>query len=239
MSKILLYVKDWLDARPETEQDWLGKLAELSATETRAGWEFAKWLTWGVHEYSRTVDDIAHQLGKKPKTLANIVAIMRNPGAQFAQDLNREHGSHLTYSHVMEVAGLVEEEKFALLTEAAEQGLSVKELSWLRYQQEQVNLLPAGKLTGSAPLNDNGINDRTCQANGEGPTVPVLESQIDPSAGVCVWGMDEPDDVPFSHVPLSIDIPAPVKAFEIAEYIVSKWGKPMAREVVEELARWW
>jgi hypothetical protein len=234
VSKILIYVKDWLDAIPEDEQAWIGKLEELKATERRAGWEFAKWLKWGCHQYSRTVEDIAIQVGYSPHTLANILSAMNNSASTMAQELD------LTLSHAVAVLGLSEEEKAALLTEAAENSWGADKLRYVARGQRMVNLLSlGGNSIGSAPLNDNATNDETYQTNGEGHTAPVLASQIDPSAGVIVWGMTEPDDVPFTHVPLTIDIPAPVYPMEVATYIIETWGKPFAAKVVEELKLWY
>jgi len=73
-------------------------------------------------------------------------------------------------------------------------------------------------------------------------TGPDHDPQPDPIDYQYTEDFDYPDDddePPFCHQEIAIEIPEPVKAFEIAEYIVSKWGQPMAREVVEELARWW
>ena len=239
MSKILLYVKDWLDAIPETEQEWIGKLEELRNTERRAGWEFARWLKWGCHQYSRTVEDIATQVGYSPHTLQNILSAMNNSAADEALRLNVKYDAHLSISHVVAVLGLPEEEKFALLAEAAENSWGADKLRFMARGQRMVNMLTAGKLTGSAPLHDNHSNAETYQDNAMTCTAPVLANQIDPSAGVVVWGMDEPDDVPFTHVPLSIEIAEPVYPFEVAEYIRNKWGVPFAQQVVKEMALWW
>jgi hypothetical protein len=230
MNEITGYTTSWVDTVPTSEQEWIDKLEKLKLIERRAGWEFAKWLVWGVHQYSRTVDDIAAQVDYKPKTLRNIIGAMKNRATTIAIDLG------LSVSHAMEVLGLPDEEKQSILTEAAEKLLTPSDV---RYMVHLLRKPVGGNAIGSAPLNDNHSNDETYQTNGEGPTAPVLSSDIDPSAGVVVWGMDEPDDVPFTHVPLSIDIPAPVKAFEVAEYIVNKWGKAFATEVAGEMSRWW
>jgi hypothetical protein len=124
-----------------------------------------------------------------------------------------------------------------------------------------VNTLTAGSAIGSSPFNDNSTIDKRFQNPTEEATAPLCFdckernatlvaasgnllcnkcyslTDIDPSLGVVVWGMD--DDVPFTHQPIRIDIAEPVKAFEVAEYIVSKWGKAFATEVAGEVSRWW
>lgn len=221
MSRILAHVSTWLDAIPETEQDWIAKLEELKSTERRAGWKFAEWLQWGCRHYSRTVEDIAFQVGYSPHTLQNILSAMNNSAAQVAQDLD------LTLTHAMEVLGLDDDEKIALLTEAAENSWSPSKLRFMVQQQRMVNLASAGNSIEDAPLHDNSTNGQTHHNATESATAPFLLSQV------------EEDDVPFTHVPLSIDIEPPVKAYEVAEYIVNKWGKAFAAEVAGEVSRWW
>ena len=247
MSKIMGYVTSWLDAIPETEQEWIGKLEELKATERRAGWEFAKWLQWGCRQYNRTVEDIAFQVGYSPHTLTNILSAMNNTAAPLAQELE------LSLSHAVAVLGLAEDEKAALLTEAAENSWGADKLRFVARGQRMTNLLSlGGNATGSAPFNDSSTHAETYQYEQEDATAPGLcnrdgcyeRASVEDRDGIAICADHyvteaQGDDVPFSHVPLAIDIAPPVKPFEVAEYIVAKWGAKFAADVAGEVGRWW
>lgn len=249
MSRILGYVSSWLDSIPETEQDWIQKLEELKSTERRAGWEFARWLQWGCRHYSRTVEDIAFQVGYSPHTLQNILSAMNNSAAQVAQALD------LTISHAMEVLGLDDDEKIALLTEAAENAWSPSKLRFMVNQQRLTSLITAGNAIGSAPLHDNPAKVETYQGDANKVAAPLCFVCRERNATLfaadgrllcaeccpppALLNQEQDDDVPFSHAPLAIDIAEPVKPFEVAEYIINKWGKQFATEVAGEVSRWW
>lgn len=202
MSDILKHLSGWIDAIPETREDWLAKVTELKSLHRGAGWKLAYWVAWGLEQYpDLTVEDLAIQLNRDAQTIRNYKSIMRNPAADLAQRFG------LSVSHAVEVQGLPDKEE------------------WLRKATE--GLWSCARLR--AELRENRV--ATLAQAGQAPAPAPYAPSYAP--------VDDDEEPPFCHQEIAIDIPEPVKAFEIAEYIVTKWGQQMAREVVEELARWW
>lgn len=236
MSDILNHVAGWLGAIPETQDDWWEKVKELAALHRGAGWRLAQWVAWGMDEYAIDAADLAIQIDRSEQTIRNYHSVMRNPAAKIAA------GYGLSVSHAVEVLGLDAEEQASWLLRAREERWSTAKLrAELRNTRQPSTIQPLchrcleiDTTTPATKVADNGL--LLCDHH-------YYEQRgfVDPAPDPTDYQyMDDDDDVPFScHQEISIDIAPPVKAFEIAEYIIGKWGQQMAREVVEELGRWW
>lgn len=185
--------------------------------------------------------EAAEQLNRSPKTLANYVAVARNPISHQAEELG------LAVAHAQAVIGLPDDAAIALLTTAAEQGLGD---DWLRHQARMqrgmIQLMNEIKRdlkpAGSAPLNDNQFEEKTYT----GSTLTSIDDGgtqhrrhgVDPYPGVAVMDCELVDsgEVPFAEPVIEWpDNPTP---FDIAEKIVLSFGQPFAAQVAEEVVRW-
>lgn len=110
-----------------TVSEWLSCLTEVYGEYQRSMWQFVVALRAGVDQFGRTSHEkadlyrlAAEQLQMSPKTVQNYVSASRKASTEYAIELGLEIG------HAVAVLGLENDEAEAVLTEAAEQGLSVE-----------------------------------------------------------------------------------------------------------------
>lgn len=253
MSRILEHVAGWVDAIPETQDSWFEKVKELASLHRGAGWYLAYWVGWGLKMYDITVEDLAIQLDRSEQTIRNYKSVMMNPAATIA----KEYG--LSVSHAVEVLG--EPDKEAWLLRAKEGRWSTAKL---RAELRAARVATLGQAGAAPPATPPApVYPQCYQCREEGRSTdatrigvsgrllcdyhynngPDPDPEPDPEDYKYTEEFDYPDDdddPPFScRQEIDMEIAEPVKAFEIAEYIVEKWGKKMAKEVVAELGRWW
>lgn len=116
---------------------WLDSLDQTYQRACHHGWEFIYILVAGLDQFGRTdhakmeLYELAHQqTGLSVKTLQDYASTARKPTTRLAIELGLEKG------HAKAVLGLDNDEAEAVLTEAAEQGLSVESTRWLARQRK-------------------------------------------------------------------------------------------------------
>ena len=117
---------------------WLDHLGRSYEKVRTAGWEFVYILVDGLDQFGRTdhakmeLYELANQqTGLSVKTLQDYASTARKPSTRLAIELGLEKG------HAKAVLGLDNDEAEAILTEAAEQGLSVESTRWLARQRKE------------------------------------------------------------------------------------------------------
>ena len=210
-----------------TPEQGLLELEQARQVETQYGWKFIRLLIALVDEYGpEYYYKAADHLGCQPRSLMNDASLGRNPASHYAEQL------HLTRYHMEQVTGMMQDEAESWLLYAAENGLPARTLAHAIKQQES----PRGEAnpTGSAQSHATDTKVQTRQPTPQSATAPALYSQE--AASHTLAGEDY--DVPFAE-PFFAGIEEPVQPFEVAEYIMNRWGKAFAVEVVTELERWW
>lgn len=118
--------------------DWLTRLDHSYERARLAGWEFLFILCSGLDQFGRTdprkmelYELASQQTGLSVKTLQDYVSTARKPSTALAIELGLEKG------HAKAVLGLDNDLAEAVLTEAAEQGLSVESTRWRARQYKE------------------------------------------------------------------------------------------------------
>ena len=207
--------------------DWIIELETQHTGHRASGWKFILTLEAGVKAFGDwAISAAADQLNVQPKTLANYLAVARSEVATLAQELG------LSISHCQSVVGLPVEEARALLVKCAEDGESS---GWLRHQARMARGIaaimvairqPDPELPPHRTAFDDGATIH--RSNGDDPHLGVPVMAIDPPVlSFTLSVLDNPDRT----------------AFDVAEYLHSKlsdeFGPKFAKQVAEELRRWW
>lgn len=139
---------------------WLDNLDHSYQRACRAGWEFLYILVAGLDQFGRTdsrkmeLYELAHvQTGLSIKTLQDYASTARKPSTRLAIELGLEKG------HAKAVLGLDNDLAEAILTEAAEQGLSVESTRYrARQVRDNTNSGEPGRTLSPASAYTNGYH---------------------------------------------------------------------------------
>ncbi len=171
---------------------WLDSLDQTYQRACHHGWEFIYILVAGLDQFGRTdhakmeLYELAYQqTGLSIKTLQDYASTARKPTTRLAIELGLEKG------HAKAVLGLDNDEAEAVLTEAAEQGLSVESTRWLARQRKEAyrddtksDAHPGRTMSPPSAYTRNGYR---------------ATDDIDDRAEYLAAAPDAYDDVPFSH----------------------------------------
>lgn len=167
--------------------DWLTKLDGSYSKAKRAGWEFLHILRNGVDQFGRTdhakadlYQLAAQQIGIAPTTLQDYASTMRKPSTATAIGLDLEMG------HAVAVLGLDDEVAISVLTDAAENGLSVQATRRLAWDYKNPSL--DGKISG---LSTN-IAGPQVGATGQQSIYKTYDQGIDDSVDESQYDFDKP-----------------------------------------------
>lgn len=221
-----------------TPEQGLLDLEQCYRTEVSAGWLFIRKLAAYVDAFGPAYYyQVADHMGLSPKSLRDYASVARSPISHYAEQLG------LSRTHAQAVLGLPEEEAKSLLLRAAEEGLSA---DWVRFEARTNKAsrgLDAVKPTGAPQMNGSNGHSQTHQPTT--PNAPAPQSVAREEGYNYTEDID--DDVPFGLPPDPVSVEElpfaaliePVRPFDVAEYIIKRWGKAFFDEVVAEGGRWW